>query len=199
MFHETLPLAVRYELDRCELNGVPVLLATHTDLSLSGRPGPVVLDIPADVFGQQCPDGSVDCSGDPQAARLPSSRAHPDPEAVAAAARVLADAQRPVIIAGGGVAISDAAAALAAAASASQVPVGTTIAGKGVFPETDPLGIGRIGRRILRQTVDRFPQNGFRVGVGEDVGEPVLGVRRVDRQVHRARLDDAEGGDDELR
>lgn len=114
-------------------------------LATSGRPGPVVLDIPADVFVQQCPDGSLDLSGDPQAGQYPSSRAHPDPEAVAAAARVLGSAERPVIVAGGGVAISGAAAALLDMAEAWQIPVGTTIAGKGVFPETHALGIGVVG------------------------------------------------------
>ena len=114
-------------------------------IATSGRPGPVVLDIAADLFGQQCPDGSVDLSGDPVAGRYPSSRPHPDPEAIAAAARALASAARPVIVAGGGVAISQAAAPLHAVAEAWQIPVGTTIAGKGVFAERDALGIGVVG------------------------------------------------------
>jgi acetolactate synthase-1/2/3 large subunit len=114
-------------------------------VATSGRPGPVVLDVPADVFAQECKEGSLDLSGSPEAARFPSARAHPEPAAIAAAARSLASAERPVIIAGGGVAISGAAAALREAADAWQIPVGTTIAGKGVFVETDALGIGVVG------------------------------------------------------
>ncbi len=114
-------------------------------IATSGRPGPVVLDIAADLFAQQCPDTSLDLSGEPAAARSPSSRPHPDPEAVAAAATALASAQRPVIIAGGGVAISQAVAALRNMAEAWQIPVGTTIAGKGVFAESDVLGLGVVG------------------------------------------------------
>lgn len=125
----------------CIPNAVRHLIRVAT----SGRPGPVVLDIPADVFAQECKDSSLDLSGSPVAARYPSVRAHPEPVAIAAAARSLASAERPVIIAGGGVAISGAAAALREMAEAWQIPVGTTIAGKGVFVETDPLGLGVVG------------------------------------------------------
>ncbi|MGH7279093.1 MAG: thiamine pyrophosphate-binding protein, partial [Candidatus Rokuibacteriota bacterium] len=125
----TIPSAVRH------------LIRTAT----SGRPGPVVLDIPADIFAADYKEGSLDLSGSPDVGRFPSSRPHPDPEAIQAAARMLAAAERPVVIAGGGVAISGAAEALRDAAERWQLPVGTTIAGKGVFAETDRLGLGVVG------------------------------------------------------
>lgn len=124
---------------------IPSAVRRLIRVATSGRPGPVVLDIPADIFGAEYREGSLDLTGDPGAARFPSSRPHADPEAVAAAARLLATAARPVVIAGGGVAISAAAEALREAAETWQMPVGTTIAGKGVFPETDRLGLGVVG------------------------------------------------------
>jgi acetolactate synthase-1/2/3 large subunit len=125
--------------------GIPKAVRHLIRIATSGRPGPVVLDIAADVFNQQYPDGSLDLSGDPVAGRYPSSRPHPDPDAIAAAARALASAARPLIVAGGGVAISQAADALHAVAESWQIPVGTTIAGKGVFAERDALGLGVVG------------------------------------------------------
>lgn len=124
---------------------IPSALRHLIRVATSGRPGPVVLDIPADIFAAEYREGSLDLSGSPTAGRFPSSRPHPDPEAIAAAARSLASAERPAVIAGGGVAISGAADALREAAEAWQLPVGTTIAGKGVFAETDRLGLGVVG------------------------------------------------------
>lgn len=124
---------------------IPSAIRHLIRVATSGRPGPVVLDIPADIFAAEYREGSLDLSGSPDAGRFPSSRPHPEPEAIAAAARSLASAERPVVIAGGGVAISGAAGALREAAEAWQVPVGTTIAGKGVFAETDRLGLGVVG------------------------------------------------------
>src|SRR5262249_30468160 len=107
---------------------IPKALRHLIRIATSGRPEPVVLDIPADVFAHQRQEGTLDVSGDPEAACYPSSRPHPEPGAIAAAARALAAAERPVIIAGGGVAISQATTALEEMARAWQVPVGTTIA-----------------------------------------------------------------------
>lgn len=124
---------------------IPSAVRRLIRVATSGRPGPVVLDIPADIFAAEYRPESLDLSGSPAAARFPSSRPHPDPAAVTAAARLLAGAQRPAAIAGGGVAISGAAEALRRAAEAWQVPVATTIAGKGVFAETQRLSLGVVG------------------------------------------------------
>ena len=63
---------------------------------------------------------------------------------------------------------------------------------------THPIGVGGVGPGIAVQVGAQFAQHDRGGGVGEDVVEPVFGVARVDRQVHRTGLHDAEGGDDQL-
>lgn len=76
---------------------------------------------------------------------LASEPAPPNPAALAAAARALARAERPVIVAGNGVRIGQAQAALRKLAELLGAPVATTGSGKGVFPETHPLALGVFG------------------------------------------------------
>lgn len=126
---ESLPDTVRYSFQ----------------LATAGRPGPVVFDIPADVFKEDWDESTIKVVSSPRAGRFPAWRVHPDPADVKAVARVLRGAERPVIVAGGGVVISQAWAALRTLAEQLQIPVATTIAGKGVFPDDHPLAIGVMG------------------------------------------------------
>lgn len=126
---ESLPDTVRYSFQ----------------LATAGRPGPVVCDIPADVFKEDWDESAVKVVSSPRSGRFPAWRAHPDPADVKAVASVLRGAERPVIVAGGGVAISQAWEALRSLAEQLQIPVATTIAGKGVFPDDHPLAIGVMG------------------------------------------------------
>ena len=125
----TLPDTVRYSFN----------------LASAGRPGPVVFDVPADVFKEEWDDSALSAAGNPRAGRYPAWRSHPDPADVRAAARVLGSAERPVIVAGGGAAISQAWDALRSFAERLQMPVATTISGKGVFPDDHPLAVGVMG------------------------------------------------------
>jgi acetolactate synthase-1/2/3 large subunit len=107
----------------------------------SGRPGPVVIEVPDDVFS-----APVEETGVPGAdARFPRSRTAPDPAAVTAAVRALASADRPVLFVGGGAHLSGAHAEVLALAERLQVPVVTTITGKGIVPETHRLAVGIVG------------------------------------------------------
>ncbi|MBW8268002.1 acetolactate synthase catalytic subunit [Caldovatus aquaticus] len=108
----------------------------------SGRPGPAVLLVPADLLSEAAaPPG-------PRRAALgtyPLDRALPDPALVERAARMLAEARHPLVVAGGGVHLSGAAAELAALQEAAHLPVATTVMGKGAADETHPLTLGVIG------------------------------------------------------
>ncbi len=126
---ESLPDTVRYSFQ----------------LATVGRPGPVVFDIPADIFKAEWDESSIGVLANARAGRFPAWRTHPDPADVEAVARVLRGAERPVIVAGGGVAISQAWDALRVLAEQIQIPVATTIAGKGVFPDDHLLAIGVMG------------------------------------------------------
>jgi len=107
----------------------------------TGRPGPVHIEIPMDVQAE-----SADVSLHPLQERVPVGKSFPDPAAIAAAADVLKDAQRPVMVIGGGVITGQAWDEVKALAQAWQVPVVTTWNGKSGFPEDHPLFAGSVGQ-----------------------------------------------------
>ena len=112
----------------------------------SGRPGPVVLLVPADLLTE--PAAPLSSLLRPRAMSLgqvPLDRLLADPAAIAAAADALAAARHPLVVAGGGIHLSGAAAELAALQEAAHLPVGTTVMGKGGVDETHPLSLGVIG------------------------------------------------------
>ncbi|MBL6454153.1 acetolactate synthase catalytic subunit [Belnapia sp. T6] len=130
----------------------------------SGRPGPAVLLVPADLLTD--PAAPLSSLLRPRALSLgqvPLDRVVADPAAIAAAAEALATARHPLVVAGGGVHLSDASAELAALQEAAHLPVGTTVMGKGSADETHPLTLGVIGyvmgqgsrTQALRPMVDR--------------------------------------------
>jgi acetolactate synthase I/II/III large subunit len=111
----------------------------------SGPPGPAAVIIPQDIFEQES-DGSVDSGGArPGGSTFPRHRSVPDSAALQAAADLLLRAHRPVIVAGGGVLHSDATEELLALSEHLELPVGTTLTGKGSFAENHPLALGVLG------------------------------------------------------
>jgi thiamine pyrophosphate-dependent acetolactate synthase large subunit-like protein len=127
---------------------VPSILRRAFAQLRNGRPGPVLIEVPADLWSEQLPDGW---------SPTPSLRAKsgPDPADVATAAAVLASAKRPVIYAGQGVHWAKAWPELRALAEAWNIPVTTSIEGKSAFPENHPLSLGSGGRANPRP-VKRF-------------------------------------------
>ena len=110
-----------------------------------GRPGPVALTIPHDVFCQEWIPGSPASGGKSRNGAFPSWRVYPDPDDVERAVRLLSQAHRPLIVAGGGVNISQAHSELRAFAEAAGIPVATSVAGKGSIAEVSPLSAGVVG------------------------------------------------------
>jgi len=108
----------------------------------SGRPGPAVLLCPYDIIGADAP-----CIGGRGASlgRYPLDRTLADPDRIAEAARLLADAAQPFVVAGGGVHLSDAATELAQLQERVGLPVATTTMGKGAVDERHALSLGVIG------------------------------------------------------
>jgi len=112
--------------------------------ALSGRPGPVHLDIPQDVLAQTCV--FADDEFDPAPARYrPIGRVRPDMQAVAHAAERLRTARRPLIVAGGGVVASDAARQVRALAGRLNCPAVPTQMALGVIPTDSAHFIGHGG------------------------------------------------------
>ena len=108
----------------------------------TGRPGPVLLDLPKDILTGTAPDDPEDA---PLALRgyCPTTRGHP--RQVREAAELIANAERPVIYAGGGVIAAGASPELVALAERLMIPVTTTLMALGAIPGDHPLSLGMLG------------------------------------------------------
>lgn len=109
----------------------------------SGRPGPAVLLVPADVL--DLPANAPPSARRARLGNFPLDRTVAANEQVERAAELLANAKAPLIVAGGGVHLSQASAELAALQEKFSLPVGTTVMGKGAVAETHPLSLGVVG------------------------------------------------------
>jgi len=109
--------------------------------ALSGRPGPVHIELPMDVQAERTEKPLPDPAG----RRTEFQAVRPDPAAVDAAAAKLLKAKRPVILAGGGCLEAEAAAEVKAVAEYLDAAVVVTMMGKGVFPEDHPLAAEHTG------------------------------------------------------
>ena len=117
-----------------------------------GRPGPVLIDLPLDV--QKGEDIEYDPATDGPLAYITPE---PNPKAISAALDMLAAAERPLILAGGGVILSEASEELVGFAEDLGIPVSPTYMGKGSIPEDHPLWAGIVGI----QTTQRFANQTF--------------------------------------
>lgn len=108
----------------------------------SGRPGPAVLLCPYDLIGEEQVKRQARRA---ELGRYPLDRMLADPARIEQVADLLAGADRPLVVAGGGVHLSDAAAELARLQDVASLPVATTTMGKGAVAETHPLSLGVIG------------------------------------------------------
>lgn len=119
---------------------LPEVLARAFNTALTGRPGPVHLDITQETWPEK-----INLEAFKPDKHKPSWRIRGDRAATEKAARLLAAAKRPAIIAGGGALISEASAELIRAAEILGAPLATTIMGKGVVPENHPRAMGVYG------------------------------------------------------
>src|SRR5579859_7298531 len=113
-------------------------------LALGGRPGPVLIDIPKDIQINKTlyrPSASVNSLEYHRATRMPELSM----TAIAQAAKLIGEAQRPVIMSGHGVILAEAYDELRAFAEKVNIPVITTLLGLSAFPDTHPLNIGMPG------------------------------------------------------
>ena len=142
IFGITLPIVKHSWLVRDPADLASVI-AQAFFIASTGRPGPVLVDIPKDV-GQELFDyvpvepGSI----------IPRGFIHPpehDKQDIAAALDLIEEAQRPLLYVGGGAVSAGAQEALNAIAQRHRIPVTTTLMGKGVFDENDPLAVGMLG------------------------------------------------------
>jgi acetolactate synthase-1/2/3 large subunit len=126
-----------YRVDRVQ--DLPRIMERAFHLAQAGRPGPVLVDVPMDIFSADLP---VDAF---QQVPAPMSRPTVDAATVARIVEALASAERPILYAGGGVLSARATSELAALAEALEVPVAHTLMGKGCLREDHPLLLGQTG------------------------------------------------------
>ena len=153
---EILRPAVK-ELIRVELTSrVPEMLCRAFAVATSGRPGPVLLDVPEDVCHGEHDFGAEDFAIDPTTLAVPARRIRPDRADIARAAALIGHAKRPLILVGGGIHLSAGYEALVAFAEAQAIPIAHTMSGKGGIACTDWLSVGLFGRysRIANELIE---------------------------------------------
>ncbi|MGE0038098.1 MAG: thiamine pyrophosphate-binding protein [Xanthobacteraceae bacterium] len=127
-------------------------------VATSGTPGPVHLQFRGNEGQVDGEEAEMEPLCEPQFARVPPFRPGPDDASVQAALKHLQAAERPVIVAGGGVRASSASAELVALAEALQIPVATSLNGKDTIPGSHPLSVGVVGtysRESANRVVNR--------------------------------------------
>ena len=161
-------------------NALPEVMRRAFFQLRNGRPGPVLIEVPMDVFGEDVPEWWT---------HTPSfkSRTAPDPAAVAEAAAVLAAAERPVIYAGQGVHYAKAWDALRTLAESWNIPVTTSIEGKSAFPENHPLSLRSGGRANPRTVTTWLKEADVILGIGCSFALTGFGVQMAARQDHDSR------------
>jgi acetolactate synthase-1/2/3 large subunit len=125
---------------------LPLLLRQAFRAATSGAPGPVHLDLPGNT-GHVIMDAEADLDVVVESpfTHVPPFRSEPEMDMVREALRVLAEAQRPVIVAGGGVASSQAQREVVELAERLSIPVATSLNAKGTIPDRHPLSVGVCG------------------------------------------------------
>src|SRR6185312_15123652 len=128
-----------------DVSRFPDMLRQAFRVAVSGTPGPVHLQFRGNEGQIDAEEAEMEALVEPLFARVPPFRPEPPHAAVQDALRLLQGAERPVIVAGGGVRASGAGAELVALAERLAIPVATSLNGKDTIPGTHPLSVGVVG------------------------------------------------------
>ncbi len=124
-----------------EVEDIPRITREAFHIARTGRPGPVLLDMPKNVTGSKI-SGIAETEFHLPGYAIPGPA---DQKAVVRAAKLLKDAKRPVLLVGHGAVISGASAELLNLVETMQIPVVNTLLGKGAMPESHELNLGMLG------------------------------------------------------
>jgi acetolactate synthase-1/2/3 large subunit len=169
----TLPIVKHSYLVKDAVD-LPAIIHEAFYIAKTGRPGPVVVDIPVDLT-------TADIEYDADRAQKvdlpgykPNVKGHP--KQIKAAAQAIAEAQRPVIFAGGGVIAADASGELRELAEYAHIPVTTSLTGIGSFPEdNEELSLGMLGMHGTRYANYAVTNCDLIFGVGVRFDDRVTG------------------------
>lgn len=170
IFNITMPVVKHNYLVK-ETNDLPRVVREAFHLATTGRPGPVLIDIPKDV-------SSGPFTGDFEAPiDLPAYKPERavDTKAIAQIAEAWQTAQRPLILAGHGVLIAGAWQQLRKLAETMDTPVTTTLLGKGAFPETHELALGMLGMHGTAYANKAVIECDFLLNIGSRFDDRIVG------------------------
>ena len=158
---------------------LPDLMRRAYHAMRSGKGGPVMVEIPDEVF-------QAEFKGELDYTPVPALRNAPDPEAVKEAARMLLAAKNPLLWAGQGVLYAEAGDRLAALAELIPAPVVTTNPGKSAIPESHPLALGASTRSRPKMFTEFMAQGRSRVRGRLEPHQDAVRARRAARQDHHS-------------
>jgi acetolactate synthase I/II/III large subunit len=150
---------------------VPQAIAEAFHLAATGRPGPVLVDLPKDVLTERAPFSW------PPRMDLPGYRpvTRPHGKQIREAARLIADARRPVLYVGGGVLKARATDGLRRLAELTGIPVVTTLMARGAFPDSHPQHLGMPGMHGTVAAVTALQKADLLIALGTRFDDRVTG------------------------
>ncbi|MDF7825051.1 biosynthetic-type acetolactate synthase large subunit [Pontiellaceae bacterium B12227] len=170
IFGITMPVVKHSYLVK-DANDIPRITREAFHIATTGRPGPVLIDIPKDISAGPC---TADLHAEMD---LPGySTDYPiDNDKILEIAEAISKAKRPLILAGHGAMISGADSTLLALAEKARIPVTTTLLGKGVFPETHDLALGMLGMHGTAYANKAICECDLLLNVGSRFDDRILG------------------------
>jgi len=188
----TMPITKHNFLVR-DGDDIPRIIAEAFHIAATGRPGPVLVDIPKDLLQGQCTFSW------PPRMELPGYKPNTKPHSrqIREAAKLIAAARKPVLYVGGGVIRGDASAELRELAELTGIPVVTTLMARGAFPDSHPQNLGMPGMHGTVAAVGAMQRSDLLIALGTRFDDRVTG--RLDSfapeaKVIHADIDPAEIG-----
>ena len=170
IFGITMPIVKHSYLVK-DTNSIPRIVREAYHIATTGRPGPVLIDVPKDV--SQAPMGNdAHLKMDIPGYHVPEDG---DRDVIVQAAAALNAARRPVILAGHGALIAKAADSVRRLAERLQAPVTTTLLGKGAFPETHPLALGMLGMHGTAYANKAMVECDLVISIGSRFDDRIIG------------------------
>ena len=159
-----------------EAADIPQTIHDAFHIATTGRPGPVLVDIPKDIIDPKNPRSQMTWE-DPQPHILPgySPTIKGDPELIRQAIDLIGKSRQPVIYSGGGILKSRAAEELLAFAELTQIPVVTTLMNRGGFPDDHPLCLGMPGMHGNYTAVTAMQESDLLIALGARFDDRVTG------------------------
>ncbi len=159
-----------------EAADIPRVIREAFHIATTGRPGPVLVDIPKDIVDPTNPRSAMDWYW-PDSVDMPGY--HPqvdgDPALIEKAARLIIESERPVIYAGGGILKARAADPLRALAEMLDIPVVTTLMARGAIPDDHPLCLGMPGMHGNYTAVTSMQESDLLIALGSRFDDRVTG------------------------